>query len=82
MPIHSDKVRDVQTVTEMPATLDAVYSERNILRKMQSGSAQMNERAEKVVNLRKESTNSVPCGHESAIVAGRCKGGNTCLSHQ
>jgi len=77
-----NKVWDVQTVTEMQATLDALYSERNILRKVQSESAHMNERAEKVVNLRKEPTNSVPCGHESAIVAGRCKGGNTCLNHQ
>ena len=51
----------------MPATLDALYSERNILRKVQSESAQMNERAEKVADLRKESTNSVPCGHEGAV---------------
>jgi len=31
------------------------------------GSAQIKERKEKVINLRQESANSVPCGQDSAV---------------
>ena len=41
------------------------------------GSTQPDERNEKKVNLRQESTNSVPCGQESAVEEPMIPGANT-----
>jgi len=39
--------------------------------------SQISERKEKIVNLRQESTNSVPCGQESAVEEPMIPGADT-----